>query len=513
MSTSKSISPSKKVATSNGIIIDEHCQHQNATILGPKDDPYSCTLNQTDLKTNKNKFYIMHAIKANGQFICYIRYGRIGEVGKIIYDSYSSESSATNKFIRQFKSKTGNHWSDKANITPKKGKYYLCDISYDLDDDKNKDKGKQITAKIETKIPDSKLDSRVQNLMSLISDVEIMKNSLVELNIDTKKLPLGKLSQGQISKGFKILQNIAKKISDPTTAGDLLDMSSEFYTIIPYACRRSTPPAINNAKILSKFNEVLSELSNIQVATKILDQNKQLNINPLDQFYDGLKTDIISLDKNSETWKLISNYIMNGHASTHTRYTGYNIMDIYEITRHGENERFERENKDLNNRYLLFHGTRISCVAGITKLGLLLRPEMVSSGVRITGKMFGYGVYFSDTFSKSFNYCGANASNPEACFFLAEVALGNMSRRKKHDYYITKQSLTNEGCHSTYGMGSTSLDMETNYVEKDGYRIPTGKLKQSGKHDLALLYNEFVVYDTSQIKLKYIIRVKGDFRY
>jgi hypothetical protein len=42
-----------------------------------------------------------------------------------------------------------------------------------------------------SKATGSKLDPRVQTLLSLIFDIELMKHTLLELEIDVKKMPLG----------------------------------------------------------------------------------------------------------------------------------------------------------------------------------------------------------------------------------------------------------------------------------------------------------------------------------
>lgn len=44
--------------------------------------------------------------------------------------------------------------------------------------------------------------------MASIYDIEQMKRTLKELNIDTEKNPLGRLSGDQITKGYKVLKEI-----------------------------------------------------------------------------------------------------------------------------------------------------------------------------------------------------------------------------------------------------------------------------------------------------------------
>jgi len=52
----------------------------------------------------------------------------------------------------------------------------------------------------------SVLDERVQNLIKLIFNIESMKQSLIEMELDLKKMPLGKLSKNHIQKGYKVLK-------------------------------------------------------------------------------------------------------------------------------------------------------------------------------------------------------------------------------------------------------------------------------------------------------------------
>ena len=118
-------------------------------------------------------------------------------------------------------------------------------------------------------------------------------------------------------------------------------------------------------------------------------------------------------------------------------------------------------------------------------------------------------IYSASAFSKSFNYCRVENNHKEfegiACLLLNEVALGTQAERTQADYYITKESLELEGCHSTWGKGETT---PSSYEEIDGIRIPNGKLKKTKLHS-DLLYDEFMVYDISQIKQRYLLLVKN----
>ena len=69
------------------------------------------------------------------------------------------------------------------------------------------------------------------------------------------------------------------------------------------------------------------------------------------------------LDRESSEFKTLEKYVKNTHASTHNLYK-LRIEQIFKISRHGEGERF-RQFSSLNNRTLLWHGSRTTNFAGI----------------------------------------------------------------------------------------------------------------------------------------------------
>lgn len=185
-------------------------------------------------------------------------------------------------------------------------------------------------------------------------------------------------------------------------------------------------------------------------------------------------------------------------------------MDILEIERAEERNTYQSQYGNFDNRMLLWHGTRLGNYISILQKGLLLRPDVIP-GTYITGKMFGYGIYGANSFSKSFNYCGANRNDNIACLFLCEFALGNTSNRTQSDYYITKDTLAQTGHNSTWGQGRTTPGGHTTL--NDGVKVPNGKLTKSNVAGGSLLYDEFIVYDQNQLTLRYIVQVKGNFKW
>ena len=174
----------------------------------------------------------------------------------------------------------------------------------------------------------------------------------------------------------------------------------------------------------------------------------------------------------------------------------------FTIDRDGEMDRYKKY-KDLHNRKLLWHGSRLTNFAGILSQGLRIAPPEAPS----TGYMFGKGVYFADMVSKSANYCFTNRDNPTGLILICEVALGDMYERTNSEY-VTKLP---DGKHSTKGVGRTQPDPKATIKRDDGVEVPIGKAIDDGKNKSSLLYNEYIVYDVAQVKIKYLLKV--NFKY
>jgi len=489
---------------SNGCIIDEFCKHKNGTIVGSNaSDAYSCTLNQTSISDNKNKFYIMQLIKNGGSYVHFIRFGRIGENGKSSHDDVgTNEEYAKKIFEKQFQSKTKNKWLNRKNFVKHAGKYFMAEISYD-------DELKDVNTTVAKTIKPSDLDERVQDLIRMLSDVDMMQNALVQMEIDTKKLPLGKIKQSQLKSASELLTEIRKLIQKYKKATDdkedtdeiineIERTSSEYYTYVPFACGRRKPPVIDTDELVAKYDDVIDDLMNIVVTTKITENKTTDDKNPLDNIYNEMNTTITPVIKGSDTWDKIETYINNTHAPTHA--FKLKLYEVYEISRLGEEKIFNKHCKNIDNRQLLIHGSRMSNWVSILKNGLMLDPSRL--GVMISGKMFGYGIYFANSFSKSAQYCGSSyGANEKIALTLAEVALGTESKRTQSDYYISKDSLKKLKADSTWGQGKST---PSSYGELNGISIPQGKLTASNINS-CLQYDEKIVYDVSQICLRYLV--------
>ena len=132
---------------------------------------------------------------------------------------------------------------------------------------------------------------------------------------------------------------------------------------------------------------MLDNLLEIEVAYNLLQTSEggDKDKDAVDAHYEKLKTDIKVndgvtvtqssrvpskiynhsqvLERDSNEFKILSKYVKNTHASTHNLYK-LKIEEIFKISRHGEAKRFEKF-KSLDNRMLLWHGSRTTNYAGI----------------------------------------------------------------------------------------------------------------------------------------------------
>ena len=207
---------------------------------------------------------------------------------------------------------------------------------------------------------------------------------------------------------------------------------------------------------------MLQSLEDIQVFTKLLDQGSISDVNQLDSNYLKLATDITPMDKSSDRFKLLCEYVKNTHAATHTAYK-LEVEDIFELSKDSENRRYKEE---IDNKQLLWHGSRLTNFVGILSQGLRIAPPEAP----VTGYMFGKGVYFADMVTKSANYCFTNTTNNTGLMLLCEVALGGMNEKLHADYYA---NLLPPGKHSTKGMGKTAPGSGT-YIDGDKVYVPSG---------------------------------------
>jgi predicted DNA-binding WGR domain protein len=473
-------------------------------------DMYNATLNLADVVTGQNSYYILQIIEhdSKAQWSCFRKWGKVGDdaIGGTKVTHYPMVEAALREFKKVFKEKTANDWEDRKEFKKAYGKFTMLEIDFDPQPAAS---SAAAATQPQQGGYQGKLSRGVQDFVSLIFDMKLMTEALKELEIDTEKMPLGKLSKATIAKGFAALSELQKVFeADPDAVTNnrsrVVSLTNQFYSYIPHSAPLGKSlPLIASLDDVKKKNEMLESLQEMEVASRLMSGGPTHDgEHPIDTNYSKLKTDLTHIEKNSEEWKRINTYLQNTHGATHTTY-GLELVDLYEMEHEGDAERFKPHAQDPN-RMLLWHGSRLTNWVGIISQGLRIAPPEAPS----TGYMFGKGAYFADMSSKSANYCFTTSEKTTGILMLCEVALGNMKERKAAFFETNIPNTTHK---STFGVGRNHPDPKGAFHEASGCVIPMGKGVAAPVKDSTLLYNEFIVYDTAQVKPRYLLRL--DFNY
>lgn len=154
-------------------------------------------------------------------------------------------------------------------------------------------------------------------------------------------------------------------------------------------------------------------------------------------------------------------------------------------------DKFVKEN-NINNTKMLWHGSRSENFWSIIKTGLVLRP----TNAIITGKLYGYGIYFAPRARKSIGYTSvngsywANGSNKTGFMAIFEVAYGT-----PYDVYDfdSKYHEMNYDLLQKFKQGANCLHAHAG-ASMGGY--------SSLKND------EIVFYKQEQMTIKYLVEIK-----
>ncbi|KAK3164340.1 hypothetical protein QOZ80_1AG0016250 [Eleusine coracana subsp. coracana] len=501
----KMVTATKKGAA----VLDQHIPDHIKMIyhvLQVGDDIYDATLNQTNIGNNNNKFYIIQVLESDsgGSFMVYNRWGRVGARGQDkLHGPFTIRDQAIYEFEGKFQDKTNNLWSDRKKFECYAKKYTWLEMDYGETEDNETNKAKN-KGSITDQIKETKLETRIAQFVSLICNISMMKQQMVEIGYNADKLPLGKLSKSTILKGYDVLKRISNVISRADRR-QLEQLTGEFYTVIPhdFGFRKMREFIIDTPQKLKAKLEMVEALGEIEIATKLLEVDSGDQDDPLYARYKQLRCNFVPLEVDSEEYSMIKTYLMNTHGKTHSGYA-VDIVQVFKVSRQGETERFQKF-ANAGNRMLLWHGSRLSNWAGILSQGLRIAPPEAP----VTGYMFGKGVYFADMFSKSANYCYASGASRSGVLLLCEVALGDMNELLNADYNANNLP---KGKLSTKGVGQTAPDLVESKITEDGVVVPYGKPKEEPSKRGSLLYNEYIVYNVDQIRMRYVLHVNFNFK-
>ena len=154
------------------------------------------------------------------------------------------------------------------------------------------------------------------------------------------------------------------------------------------------------------------------------------------------------------------------------------------------------ENYDgARKRILLFHGTKTENILGNLAKGLLIVPFEAE----ITGNKYGNGIYLSDSFQKSYDYC---SEGNKKYVLLVNTLLDKVFNESKNNQYKSVKELTKKGYNCLINESEYYINLDDNIFLNSGSSKPT-KYIQSNSNRYINDYSDYVIYDTKLVNVKY----------
>ena len=410
-------------------------------------------------ENNNNKEYIMTQIDDNN---FRVEYGRVGSNYRTIeYPMYEWDS--------KYRSKIGKGYKDVSELVEK------VDVNGD-----------------NLKLPfDYITDKSIRDILNRLysyTDQYLKENYLLNTN---------DVSQKQIDEAYKIideLTNIAySKHVDVDETNKLL---IKLFETIPRRMRNVRDELVKfgiskdklDEKIRAELDMLKTMSDAVELRHKKQEENKKLNIE-----------NVQNLDEEHQQLKLLNDLGLKVENVTDEdvkfikKQLGecdYLFKNAWKVTNPKTEARFNElvNSKDFKGKEIAhyWHGSRNQNWYNIIQTGLVTNPK----GVKITGKMFGYGIYFAPRAKKSLGYTSLDgsywASGNDKTGFMAlfDVALGNVLDVYEHHYWCSRtnkeEMWKHNKCHSLHAH------------KKDGF-----------------LYNdEVIAYDDAQVNIRYIVELE-----
>jgi poly [ADP-ribose] polymerase 1 len=238
-----------KVQLKNGAYVDpESNLESKGHVYRDGKEIYTAVLSCSDVATGKNSYYKLQIIESDkrNKWWLFKAWGRIGtNIGKSKVEDYGDAGSAVLDFEEKFLEQTGNEWSAKGSFKKRAGKYFMQDIDFG--------QGQQEKLiKLEDGAIGSKLVTPVQDLMKMLFNVEAMKETMLEFELDLEKMPLGKLTQRQIRAAYTELAKLQEGIhgDQKIAQSEIVAISNKFYTMIPHSAGVDSLPRLDNEEII-----------------------------------------------------------------------------------------------------------------------------------------------------------------------------------------------------------------------------------------------------------------------
>ena len=301
------------------------------------------------------------------------------------------------------------------------------------------------------------------NIHRIVSSTSIKYNDATRLFTT----PLGIVTPDAITEARDMLVEIQASLS---SEAKLKKLASSYLRLVP----RDIGVKFNVRAIFPDDNAIKKEgdiLDSLEASFKSITAMKAPVATASTAAEQLFHVDLDVMDREAKEWKRIQKWFSESNKAMHN-YQGVKITDIYTVAIDDNVKRYDASKGTVTE---VWHGTSIANVLSILKSGLKVAPPSTAA---IAGKMFGNGIYGSQTSSKSMGYTfgrWGQGYNNTGYLFVLDFAMGR-------PYYPT-----------SYGINS----------------IPSGYDSCWALPNKTGLYNdELIVYSESKFKIKYLLEVK-----
>jgi poly [ADP-ribose] polymerase len=409
-----------------------------------------------DSKSNKNKYYEISESADTHDLL--VHYGRVGSSG--IYMEYSSfdgksfESLKTGKTEKGYVDKTANFSNKDVAI----GKRQEALSSKPVED--------PVVQKFLEEIVKASAQFMARNYTIKTSDVTLKMVTEAQSHIDNLHDIVNSNSASKLYNFNNELEELFETIprSMKNVADNLARSSADCTKII----ERETE-MLNNVKgilkarglentTLDRNDKTMLEMYNLQ-AKRVSYKEEDTIVSYLGRDYNG------SVER-----RFVRAFAVENN-ETRERYNKYRDDNNY----HGKND-----------TKLFYHGSKLENWFSIYNQGLSLNPK-----AKITGKMFGQGLYFAPECRKALNYMDTVGSR--------------WCDRAEQDHGYT--AIFSVAVGKSY---EPSKILGSNFTKKD---LPQGcgSVFANKKKSLGLVNNEYIVYDQNACTIKYMLEMKSKF--
>ncbi|XP_057642310.1 protein mono-ADP-ribosyltransferase PARP4 isoform X2 [Chionomys nivalis] len=285
--------------------------------------------------------------------------------------------------------------------------------------------------------------------------------------------PVNSISLNDVSKAEGVLLLVKTALKNGETAEQLRKTMADFYRLIPHKHPASEEV---NLRLLAQ-KEDLCQL--VRDMVNVCETHLSKPNPPSLAKYRALRCKIEHVEQNTAEFSRVRREVLQ---SNHGQSSG-DVLQIFRVGRVNEATEFLSK---LGNVRSLFHGSPVRNILGILSRGLLLPKVAEDRGVQRTDPgNLGSGIYFSDSLSTSIKYSHAGETDGSRLLVVCDVALGKCMDLFKKDFSLTEAPPGYDSVHGVSKTASVPTDFED---------------------------DEFVVYKTSQVKMKYIVkfRIPGD---